>query len=125
MNAQSLEECCIQSKDAEVCTCQVNDVLDVISKKWSLLIVRAIRRSGKAGYNDLLKILKGISPSTLAQRLKELQKAGLLGRKVVGEAPIRVEYALTNEGQEFVRVVGPLMDWASRRGGKTLSQIKS
>ena len=108
-------ECCIPSKNPAVCTCQVDKVMSVVSKKWALLIVRSIASSGKAGYNDLLKVLGAISPSTLAQRLKQLEKAGVLSRKIVGDAPIRVEYALTNEGQEFIKAITPITNWASQR----------
>lgn len=123
MKSRSAGVCCIPSKDAEVCTCQADDVIDVISKKWALLIIRATGRLGKAGYNDLLKILRGISPSTLAQRLRELEKAGFLSRKIVDEGPIRVEYSLTHEGQEFSKAVAPMLNWASKRQSKTLVRL--
>ncbi len=55
--------------------------------------------------------LKGFSSKTLAIRLKELQKAGILERQAFNEIPPKVEYRLTNKGQELVESVIGLLQW--------------
>ena len=56
--------------------------------------------------------LIGISPKTLSYRLKELEKAGLIVRKVYAEGPVKVEYSLTKEGITVRDLITPLMEWA-------------
>lgn len=61
------------------------------------------------------KKLDGISPKTLADRLKELEDANIIKREAFAEIPPRVEYSLTKEGIELRNAVIPLMEWASLR----------
>jgi DNA-binding HxlR family transcriptional regulator len=55
--------------------------------------------------------LKGFSSKTLDIRLKELEKGGILERQAYHEIPPRVEYRLTNKGQELVESVISLLQW--------------
>ena len=59
-------------------------------------------------------MLKGISSKTLAVRLKELEKAGILDRQSFNEIPPRVEYRLTAKGQELVESVINLLQWMQK-----------
>jgi DNA-binding HxlR family transcriptional regulator len=58
----------------------------------------------------------GISPTVLSDRLKELEKQGILSREVFAEIPPRVEYTLTKDGMDLREMIIPLMNWASSRG---------
>jgi DNA-binding HxlR family transcriptional regulator len=58
-------------------------------------------------------VLEGIPPRTLAQRLVELEEAGVLERRVVDARPPRVEYRLTTSGKRLTQVVRALERWAS------------
>jgi len=60
------------------------------------------------------KALKGISSKTLASRLKELEKGGILERRAYSEIPPRVEYRLTVKGQELVESVMYLFQWMKK-----------
>lgn len=99
--------------------------MDVISKKWALITVRAIGVKTRVGYNELMKTLGNVSPTTLSSTLKELERDGLVSRKVVDTAPIRVQYSLTREGQELRKMITPLLEWASLRHGRILTKMKS
>jgi DNA-binding HxlR family transcriptional regulator len=55
--------------------------------------------------------MKGISSKTLARRLKELEKDGILERQSYNEIPPRVEYKLTKKGQELVESIINLLEW--------------
>jgi DNA-binding HxlR family transcriptional regulator len=79
--------------------CPVAATLDVIGDRWTILILRdlAIGRSGK--FNDLLQSLEGISPNLLSQRLKRLEREGV------------VEYRFTETGQQLATVIRALADW--------------
>lgn len=99
-----------------VCLCPLEGVINTIGKKWALLIINAIGNHGKLRFNQLLRELKGISPKTLADMLKELQGEGLIKRETFAEIPPRVEYSLTEDGVELRKAMIPLLEWASKRG---------
>jgi len=62
-----------------------------------------------------MKELTGISPKTLADRLKELTEAGLIRKAIFPEIPPRVEYSLTQDGIEVRDAMLPLMEWAYKK----------
>jgi DNA-binding HxlR family transcriptional regulator len=109
----------MQGKSDVVCFCPLEGVIDIISKKWALLIVNAIGYKGKLRFNDLMKELNGISPKTLADTLKKLQDEALIKREAFAEIPPRVEYSLTEDGTELRRAVMPILKWAATRGHGT------
>lgn len=111
------ESNCISRPQEEnnLCLCPLEGIIDTISKKWTLQIVAVVGNSKKLRYNEILVKLQGISPKSLADRLKELELEGLVKRKAFAEIPPRVEYSLTKEGQELRRSIIPLMNWASTR----------
>ena len=62
-------------------------------------------------YKEFRQLLKGFSSKTLARRLKELEKGGILQRQAYNEIPPRVEYRLTTKGQELVESIINLLQW--------------
>lgn len=58
--------------------------------------------------------MKGFSSKTLAKRLKELDEGGILERQAYNEIPPRVEYTLTNKGQELVESIIDLLNWMKK-----------
>ena len=106
---------CRKKGERETCLCPVEGIINVISKKWALLIICAIVNNEKIRFNKIMESLGGISPKTLSDRLKELEKAGLIKREVFAEIPPRVEYSLTQDGIEGRDSMIPLMEWASKK----------
>ncbi|MFQ5758132.1 MAG: winged helix-turn-helix transcriptional regulator [Candidatus Bathyarchaeia archaeon] len=98
-----------------LCFCPLEGVIDVISKKWALLIINALGNRGRLRFNGLMEELKGISPKTLSDTLKGLQAEGLIRRESFAEIPPRVEYSLTNDGVELRMAIIPLLKWAATR----------
>lgn len=96
-------------------TCPIQGVIDVISKKWALLIVAVLGNSPKMRYNQILNDLKGISPKTLADTLKQLHKSGIVNRESINEIPPRVEYSLTGDGEKLRESIIPIIRWAVDR----------
>lgn len=99
-----------------VCICPINGVIDLIGKKWTLCIVTTLGAYPRLRFNALLEALPGISPRTLSDTLRDLQGEGLVRREVFAEAPPRVEYLLTAEGEKLMRSVQPMMEWAAQHG---------
>ncbi len=95
-----------------VCLCPLRGVIDVIGKKWSLLVVNLIGNHGKLRTKEIMQEL-GISPRTLSDTVKGLEKLGLIRRESFNEIPPRVEYSLTRKGAELREAIVPLLEWAS------------
>lgn len=91
--------------------CPIKNALTIIGSKWTLLILRDIATSTKR-FNELQKSLKGISPKTLSARLQELERAGIINKKVFPEIPPRVEYSLTVRGKSLRTIILSLDKWA-------------
>jgi DNA-binding HxlR family transcriptional regulator len=110
----------MQNKSEAVCYCPLEGVIDVIGKKWALLIINAIGNYGSLRFNKLMEELHGISPKTLADTLKRLQNEKLLKRESFAEIPPRVEYSLTKDGQGLREAVVPILKWAASRQGSKM-----
>jgi len=95
--------------------CPIQGVIDIVSKKWALLIVGVLGNGPTMRYNDILRELQGISPKTLADNLKDLQGARVVKRRAFDEIPPRVEYSLTEEGRKLREAVIPLITWSVER----------
>ncbi|MFB3889117.1 MAG: winged helix-turn-helix transcriptional regulator [Candidatus Bathyarchaeia archaeon] len=98
-----------------LCFCPIEGVIDIISKKWALLIINGLCNRGKLRFNDLMKELGGISPKTLSDTLKDLQNEKLIKRQSFAEIPPRVEYTLTKDGVKLGKAIMPLIKWAAAR----------
>lgn len=103
-----------------ICLCPLDGVIDTIGKKWGLLIINEIGNHGKLRYNELMAELNGISPSTLASMLKDLEKEVLIEKEVFREIPPRVEYSLSTRGKELREAIIPLIKWATKKGNFTI-----
>ena len=101
----------------QICFCPVKGVIDIISKKWALLIVNSLGNFGVQRFKDLQSRLKGISPKSLSDTLSRLSEEGLVSRESFNEIPPRVEYRLTDAGLEFREAILPLIRWAAQRDG--------
>ncbi|MHA2347895.1 MAG: winged helix-turn-helix transcriptional regulator [Candidatus Hodarchaeales archaeon] len=86
-----------------------------MSKKWALVLIGTIGNQKIIRFNELQKKVIGISSKTLADRLKEQEKGGLIKREVFAEIPPRVEYSLTQDGIEVRNAMLPLMEWAYKK----------
>jgi len=100
-----------RKESIEEVVCPLDEIMNVISKKWTLLIINTIGNAQKVRYNKIMQQLKTINTKTLSDRLKELEKYGLIERRAYMEIPPRVEYSLTKKGKSLRKVILPLMEW--------------
>lgn len=98
-----------------ICLCPLEGIITTISKKWAILIISILGYHDRLRFNDLMNSLKGISPKSLTDLLKELQKEGLIQREAFSEIPPRVEYFLTDDGKQLCEAIIPLIQWAENR----------
>ena len=84
--------------------CPVEYTAPIISNKWKIIILRDLL-NGTKRYNELTKSVVGISAKVLTQNLRDLEKDGIVKRKVYQVVPPKVEYSLTDKGQELKEVL--------------------
>ena len=86
---------------------EVRRAADLLERRWTVSILFAAH-TGASRFNEFLQSVGRIPPGTLAARLADLEAAGILERRVVDSRPPRVEYTLTDRGQElklFLRAI--------------------
>lgn len=101
------------------------DTLRLISGRGTLEILTLFCCSQKkVRFTELANLFKHISTKTLASRLKELVKEGMLSRTAYNEIPPRVEYSMTKKGQSLAMTVEPLIRWMIQwsKPGKSSTQ---
>lgn len=84
----------------------------VISGKWKILIIWYISFYKMQRFNELCRRLDGITQSTLAKQLRELEDDGFIRRKAYAEVPPRVEYTLTEIGESFLPILMDMRQWS-------------
>lgn len=109
----SASEGCSMKEDEGFCPCPLNDAMDIIGSRWTLSIVVTVGNFGKLRFHQIEKRLQGISSKTLTRRLRALEGSGMLSRETFPEVPPRVEYSLTEEGNQLREAAVPLMTWAA------------
>jgi DNA-binding HxlR family transcriptional regulator len=92
---------------------EVRQAAGLLERRWIVLVLWA-SYEGATRFNEFKQALGTIPPRTLAQRLVELEEAGVLERRVIDARPPRVEYRLTDEGLRLKRVVDAVAAFASR-----------
>ncbi len=90
--------------------------LDRIGDRWTPLVVEALL-DGPRRYGELAEAVPGIAPNILADRLRRLERDGLVVVIAYSERPPRAEYRLTAAGAELAAALRLLADWGARRGG--------
>jgi DNA-binding HxlR family transcriptional regulator len=94
-------------------SCPVLKTADIISGKWTLLVLRDLS-DGINRFSALERSLKGISPKTLSERLKTLERAGIITRTSYPEVPPRVEYSLTEMGADLIPLVDHMREYGTK-----------
>lgn len=103
----------IEANHVDDVICPVARTAEIISGKWTLLIIRDLV-SGVKRFNQLERSLHGISPKTLSERLRSLEEEGIIIRQTFAEVPPRVEYSLTEKGSDLVGVIESMRGFGKR-----------
>lgn len=109
-------------KESIALFCPLQGIIDIISKKWSLLVINELGNHKSIRFNELRRELKGITAKSLTNALDELQSNGLINRKSFDEKLTRVEYSLTDEGTSLYYLIIPLLQWAASRKGAIVTE---
>lgn len=94
--------------------CSVAKALDVVGDRWTLLIVRELLIQGSCRYTDLQHGLPGIATNLLAERLRELEDAGIIRREAAPPPVATTLYYLSEDGKDLAPVLAALGHWGVR-----------
>jgi DNA-binding HxlR family transcriptional regulator/putative sterol carrier protein len=97
--------------------CALARALDVAGDRWTLLIVRELA-PGPRRFTDLIDGLPGVSRKLLTDRLRDLERDGIIARKELPPPAARQVYELTNDGRDLATAMAPLIAWGARRIGE-------
>src|SRR3984885_11940669 len=97
---------------SEIASSPLAEALARVGDRWTLLVVEALL-TGPGRFNDLLDQIPGIAANILSDRLKRLERDGLLVARPYSERPPRADYTLTAEGKELAGALRLLAYWGS------------
>jgi DNA-binding HxlR family transcriptional regulator len=100
-----------RSRRCEPVPREVREAADLLGRRWQLAIIYAAL-TGALRFNEFADAVAGISPRMLAERLRELEAAGLLQRAVIPSSPPTVEYRLTSKGDQLRPVMEAMRAYA-------------
>lgn len=93
--------------EQNVLTCPINNTFRIMGKKFTPLIIRNMIHLGHKRFNQFLEI-EDINAKILSARFKEMEKDGIINRKVFQETPVRVEYTLTEKGKALEPILNQM-----------------
>jgi DNA-binding HxlR family transcriptional regulator len=93
----------------------------ILGRKWALLLLKNLNAKEAIRFNELKRLMPGISSTVLAERLSELEREGLISKKIYPELPPRVEYSLTVQARELRVIFKELWKWTQRPNPNRIS----
>ncbi|MBR4163059.1 MAG: helix-turn-helix transcriptional regulator [Solobacterium sp.] len=93
--------------------CPVEYTASLLGNKWKPLILRELL-TGTKRYNELSRSVVGISPKVLTENLRDMEKDGIISRTVYPEVPPRVEYTLTEKGNDLRKVIDAMREYGMK-----------
>jgi len=91
-------------------SCPVTTTLSVIGGKWKPIILYIIRDETKR-FGEIKRLIPTITQKMLTQQLRELEKDGIVNRKVYPVVPPKVEYSLTDYGRTLIPILNAMAKW--------------
>ena len=79
-------------------TCPIDNTFKIIGKKFTVHIIRNMTQLGQTRFNEFLESVEGINPKTLSARLREMEKNGIIEKRIYPGTPVRIEYSITKKG---------------------------
>jgi DNA-binding HxlR family transcriptional regulator len=108
------EEKPVQLPAVKFKNCPIKVTMDVLGKKWTVLILRDIALFKINRFNQLRRSIPGLTPRVLVMRLQELEKSGLIKAVIIKEKPRLVMWVLTEKGQDIVPVLMSIIAFGAK-----------
>lgn len=107
--------------------CAMDVTMDYIGGKWKTVVLWYLRKDKKR-FSELRKLIPNITEKMLSLQLKDLEKDGLVKRKIYAEVPPKVEYYLTDFGKTLVPMLEEIAKWGrglAQTKGKMVDKVRS
>ncbi|MBP2325222.1 DNA-binding HxlR family transcriptional regulator [Kibdelosporangium banguiense] len=93
--------------------CPISPVVDIVFSRWTTPILWVLHQFGRQRFVELERRITAITPKVLTQRLRQLERDGLITRTYHAEVPPRVEYEISELGLSLAPLFANLADWAT------------
>ncbi|MEX0863176.1 winged helix-turn-helix transcriptional regulator [Nitrosopumilus sp.] len=103
-----------QKSKEKIKKCKVEDIWQILGKRWALSTLKNLSTHKSMRFSEIKKQQPGLSSTVLSSRLFELEKEGLIQKKIYPEIPPKVEYKLTKRAKELESILEDLGKWADR-----------
>ncbi|MFB8774752.1 winged helix-turn-helix transcriptional regulator [Streptomyces broussonetiae] len=110
----------VDSTDPEL-ACPISPVVDIVFSRWTTPILWSLHTFGRQRFVELQRGITHITPKVLTQRLRQLERDGLVTRTYHPEVPPRVEYEISDLGRSLAPLFAGLAEWATDNLGKVES----
>ena len=96
----------------DMAACGIEAAFRILEGRWKMLIIFHLFDRGVLRFSGLERAIPGVSQKMLIQQLRELERDGVVERRVYPQVPPKVEYSLTPLGETLRPVIGVMHDWA-------------
>lgn len=93
----------------------VESAFRILEGRWKMVIIFHLFARGVLRFSELEKAIPGVSQKMLIQQLRELEREGVVSRKIYPQVPPKVEYCLTQWGKAMCPALDQLLEWAAMR----------
>jgi DNA-binding HxlR family transcriptional regulator len=104
--------------------CPINNTFRIIGKKFTVLILRNMIYLNQTRFNKLLDSIEEINAKTLSSRLKDMEKDGLIERKIYHESPVRIEYVMTQKGMALAPILEQMATFSMKHCARDVFKDK-
>jgi DNA-binding HxlR family transcriptional regulator len=93
--------------------CPISPVVDIVFSRWTTPVLWSLHAFGRQRFVELERRIKGITPKVLTQRLRQLERDGMVVRTYHAEIPPRVEYEISELGRSLAPLFAHLAEWGT------------
>jgi len=95
-------------------SCPIDNSFKIIGKKFTIHILRNMLLLKQTRFNQFLESVEGINPKTLSVRLREMEKNGLIQRRVEAGTPVKIEYTVTEKGEALKQIIMQMAEFSMK-----------
>ncbi len=96
------------------CCPHLHEAIELIGRRWTGAILVVLIEGGTMRFSEICSAVPQLSDRLLSERMKELESRGMVERRVLAAAPVRVQYSITQMGRELAPTLVELQSWAIR-----------
>jgi len=96
------------------CCPHLHEAIELVGRRWTGAILAVLIEGGTMRFSEICSAVPQLSDRLLSERMKELESRGMVERRVLAAAPVRVQYSITQMGRELTPTLVELQSWAIR-----------